>query len=219
MDILERWQRTFDHEEPDRVSSFVQAIMNRKKAEIDDTYGESFTEDELCITPLGDYSMQRWCGFESTWGAHAPIKLVNPAWQPARYLVEKQGGWVHVDRPPSDASRYRIEDFTGRISENMGDGRDINFYVEGNLYVGPGGVVEARARLLAVGMQLLDGRHEPRRLRARRHRGPTRALVGRSGGQQRVESATERASFRLLGHRRYAAGAASSSRISRARLR
>lgn len=144
MDILERWQRTFDHEEPDHVSSFVQAIMSKKKAEIDETYADNFTDEDLCLTPLGDYTMQRWCGFESTWGAHAPYTVANPAWKPARYLVEKNGEWIHVSELPKHVTRYRIENFNGHVVENMGDGRDINFYVDGNLYVGPGGVIDQK---------------------------------------------------------------------------
>ncbi|MBN2151750.1 MAG: hypothetical protein JW839_09910, partial [Candidatus Lokiarchaeota archaeon] len=60
------------------MSSFVQVIMNKKKAEIDDAYGDTFTEAELCITPFGDYTLQRWCGFESSWGASCPYRVTHP---------------------------------------------------------------------------------------------------------------------------------------------
>jgi hypothetical protein len=142
MDILERWQRTFDHEEPDYVSSFVQVIMSKKKQEIDNTFGDSFTEADLCITPFGDYTLQRWCGFESSWGAGCPYKYTHPGQRQPRFLVQKQGKWVYVDRVPSGVTRYRVENWNGHISEITGDGRDINFYVEGNLFAGPGGVVD-----------------------------------------------------------------------------
>jgi hypothetical protein len=52
--------------------------------------------------------------------------------------------WVHVDKVPDGVSRYRVENFDGHISEIMGDGRDINFYVDGNLYAGPGGAIDQK---------------------------------------------------------------------------
>jgi len=145
-DILERWQATFNHEEPDYVSSFVQVIMNKKKNEIDAKYGDNFTDKDLCITPFGDYSLQKWCGFEASWGVSSPYVVMHPGSRPPRYLVEKQGKWAYLkgDRLPEGIKRYRVEYNDGHIAEVMGDGRDINFYVDGNLYVGPGGVVDQK---------------------------------------------------------------------------
>lgn len=142
MNILERWQRTFNHEEPDYVSSFVQAVMTRKIKEIDEKYGDELAEKYLSITPLGDFTIKKWCGFETSWGAGAPYRIIHPNQRPAKYLVEKNGKWVYTDSVPSNIHRYRVENWNGSISEVMGDNRDINFYVEGNLYVGPGGAID-----------------------------------------------------------------------------
>lgn len=124
------------------MSSFVQVIMNKKKAEIDAKYGDSFSEADLCITPFGDYTLQKWCGFESSWGAHAPYKVTHPGQADTRYMLYKHGKWVYVDKVPDGTPRYRVEHWNGHVSEIMGDGRDINFYVEGKLYAGPGGIID-----------------------------------------------------------------------------
>ncbi|MHA1681965.1 MAG: uroporphyrinogen decarboxylase family protein [Promethearchaeota archaeon] len=142
MDILERWKATFNHAEPDYVSSFVQAIMTKKQMEIDDVYGDDFTEEDLCITPLGDYTMKKWAGFESSWGFSVPFRTFHPNIRRTRYLVKKGSEWVHVDSLPGGVTRFRMEQWDGKISENMGDGRDINFYIDGNLYAGPGGAID-----------------------------------------------------------------------------
>ena len=143
MDILQRWKTTFNHEEPDYVSSFVQAVMKKIQIEIDETYGENFDDDDLCITPLGDYTMKKWCGFESSWGAHVPYKSINPNAQSMKFQVQdKNGNWKYVDNLPKRDSRYRRVNNDGRIYEVIGDGRDIDFYVAGNLYAGPGGAID-----------------------------------------------------------------------------
>jgi len=144
MNVLERWQATFNHEEPDYVSSFVQVIMNKKKNEIDAMYGENFADDDLSVTPFGDYTLQKWCGFEASWGAWVPHIVDHPDVKHPRYMIEKQGKWAYVDNLPQGATRYRIEYWDGHISEVMGDNRDINFYVDGDLYVGPGGIVDQK---------------------------------------------------------------------------
>ncbi len=142
MNILERWQATFNHEEPDHVSSFVQAIMRKKQMEIDEKYGEAFTEADLCMTPFADYTLKRWCGFESSWDASVPYKHVHPDIEATKFFLQKGNEWVHVQKLPAGITRYRMEVWNGHVSEVMGDGRDINFYVEGKLYAGPGGTVD-----------------------------------------------------------------------------
>jgi hypothetical protein len=142
MDILERWQKTFNHEEPDYVSSFVQAVMASRQKIIDEQYSDNFTEEDLCMTPLGDYTIKKWCGFEASWGTGAPYKVIHPDRLPNKYQVEKNGKWEFVDTLPTNVTRYRIVGNEGHISEIMGDNRDINFYVEGNLYAGPGGAID-----------------------------------------------------------------------------
>ncbi|MFX0102420.1 MAG: uroporphyrinogen decarboxylase family protein [Candidatus Hodarchaeota archaeon] len=162
MDILERWHTTFAHEEPDYVSSFVQVIMSKIKMLLDDKFGDDFTEEDLCITPLGDYTLRKWCGFESSWGAHVPYKIYHPDVKPTRYQVQKNGKWVYVEKLPAGTTRYRIEQWNGRISEVMGDNRDINFYVDGNLYVGPGGAIDQKEYDPKATMDLWTERHESR---------------------------------------------------------
>src|SRR5271157_81217 len=144
MNVLERWQATFNHEEPDYVSSFVQVIMNKKKNEIDALYGDDFSDEDLSVTPFGDYTLQKWCGFEASWGAWVPHIVDHPDVKHPRYMIEKHGKWTYVDNLPQGATRYRVEYWDGHISEVMGDNRDINFYVDGDLYAGPGGVIDQK---------------------------------------------------------------------------
>jgi hypothetical protein len=161
MNILERWQATFDHSEPDYVSGFVQVIMRRKQQEIDDRYGGDFTEDDLCITPLHDFTLQRWCGFEASWGVSSPY-IVHHDMKPPRYWVESNGKWIPKDHLPDGVSRYRVEMWNGSITEIMGDNRDINFYIGGNLYVGPSGAVDQPEYDPKATMDLWDERYEGR---------------------------------------------------------
>jgi Icc-related predicted phosphoesterase len=144
MNIFERWQATFNHEEPDHVSSFVQAIMSSKMQEIDEQYSDDFTEEDFCFTSFGDFTLKKWSGFESSWGAGFPTKITHPDTIPTKYLVQKQGKWTNVDQKPGGNTRFRIERHDGKISEVMGDNRDIDFYVEGNLFVGPGGTIDQK---------------------------------------------------------------------------
>ncbi len=144
MGILERWQTTFNHEEPDYVSSFVQVVMNKKVQEIDEKYGEKFTDDDFCFTPFGDYTIRKWCGFETSWGAGVPYKVDHPDYVPDRYMVKKNGVWTYYDDKPPDVERYLVERNDGKIIEVMGDNRDINYYVDGKLYVGPGGIIDQK---------------------------------------------------------------------------
>lgn len=142
MTVLDRWNASFNHEEPEYVSSFVQVIMKQKQMEIDAQYGDQLTEDDFCFTPFKDFTLQKWCGFEASWGVSVPYKVFHPDVAPTRYLVHDGDDWVHVDAIPAGVDRYRIEAHDGRISEVMGDGRDINFWVDGNLYAGPGGMID-----------------------------------------------------------------------------
>ena len=76
MNILERWQATFNHEEPDYVSSFIQAVMSLKIKEID----ENIAKDDNMMGTL--FIMLRDIAFLQANDIHTRRKMKNQYYFP-----------------------------------------------------------------------------------------------------------------------------------------
>ncbi|MHA1913378.1 MAG: uroporphyrinogen decarboxylase family protein [Promethearchaeota archaeon] len=102
MNAHERVIKTLNHEEPDRIPLFCQAIMPGFERNILEYWGKEFKREEKYVLFFSDYNVHRKLGFDLAWGfAVAPVKL-------PRNLL-KDNPLPHLEDP------NKIIDIDGRI--------------------------------------------------------------------------------------------------------
>ena len=68
MNAHERVIKTLNHEEPDRVPLFCQAIMPRFERNLIEYWGNEYKHDEKYVLYFSDYNVKRKLGFDLCWG-------------------------------------------------------------------------------------------------------------------------------------------------------
>ncbi|MHA2399093.1 MAG: uroporphyrinogen decarboxylase family protein [Promethearchaeota archaeon] len=68
MDAHERVLRALNHEEPDRIPLFCQAIMPGFERNVLEYWGKDFQRDDKYILFFSDYNIHRKLGFDMAWG-------------------------------------------------------------------------------------------------------------------------------------------------------
>ena len=68
MNAHERVIKTLNHEEPDRVPLFCQAIMPGFERNLIEYWGKDFKHDEKYVLYFSDYNVKRKLGFDLCWG-------------------------------------------------------------------------------------------------------------------------------------------------------
>ena len=102
MNAHERVIKTLNHEEPDRVPLFCQAIMPGFERNLLEYWGKEYKHDKRYALYFSDYNVKRKLGFDCCWGfGVAPVKL------PRGFL--KNNPLPHLDDP------NKIIDIDGRI--------------------------------------------------------------------------------------------------------
>ncbi len=96
MNVIDRFVKTFAHEEPDHVPSFVQGIMEGFIEQWARKYDTDDADIEPILTPLKDCTVHVHLGFESSWcGFPGPGVSVSES-SPCHPL---RRGWRVRDRP------------------------------------------------------------------------------------------------------------------------
>jgi len=76
MNAYERVIKTLNHEEPDRVPLFCQAIMPGFERNLLEYWGKEYKHDKRYALYFSDYNVKRKLGFDCCWGfGVAPVKL------------------------------------------------------------------------------------------------------------------------------------------------
>ena len=52
---------------PEKIPSFCQSIMENVKTDFDIRYGDTITEADILITPIGDLTLYKKFGYSSHW--------------------------------------------------------------------------------------------------------------------------------------------------------
>lgn len=103
MNALERMLKAFNHEEADRVPTFLQSMMPNFIKKCEDKFGDEITDDDVLYIGK-DFTLYVKLGLDSGWGA--PLTTVR--YEPEtikQYPLPNLGPNLHVDR-------------TGRITES-----------------------------------------------------------------------------------------------------
>ncbi|MHA2474043.1 MAG: hypothetical protein ACXAES_12515, partial [Promethearchaeota archaeon] len=102
MDAHERVLRALNHEEPDRIPLFCQAIMPGFERNVLEYWGKDFQRDDKYILFFSDYNIHRKLGFDMAWGfGVVPMKF-------PRYIL-KENPLPQLEDP------NKIVDIDGRI--------------------------------------------------------------------------------------------------------
>ncbi|MHA2038419.1 MAG: uroporphyrinogen decarboxylase family protein [Promethearchaeota archaeon] len=102
MNARERVLKTLNHEEPDRVPLFCQAIMPGFARRIVEYWGKDYEPDDKYTLFFSDYNLHRKLGFDCAWGfGVVPVKL------PKNFLKENP--------PPQLNDSDKFVDIDGRI--------------------------------------------------------------------------------------------------------
>ena len=76
MNAKERVIKTLNHEEPDRVPLFCQAIMPGFERNLLEYWGKEYKHDEKYVLYFSDYNVKKKLGFDCCWGfGVVPVKL------------------------------------------------------------------------------------------------------------------------------------------------
>jgi len=76
MNAHERVIKTLNHEEPDRVPLFCQAVMPVFERNLIEYWGNDYKHDEKYVLYFSDYNVKRKLGFDCCWGfGVVPVKL------------------------------------------------------------------------------------------------------------------------------------------------
>ncbi|MHA1988115.1 MAG: uroporphyrinogen decarboxylase family protein [Promethearchaeota archaeon] len=102
MNAHERVIKTLNHEEPDRVPLFCQAIMPGFERDLIKYWGDEYQHDEKYVLYFSDYNVHRKLGFDLCWGFG-----VVPAKLPRNFMKDNP--------PPKLADPNKIIDIDGRI--------------------------------------------------------------------------------------------------------
>ncbi|GAB4319352.1 MAG: hypothetical protein Kow0069_22830 [Promethearchaeota archaeon] len=129
MDLIERFLTTFDHEEPDRVPSFVQGVMPGFMDQWLAKYEESIEDEDVVLTPVKDVTLHVHLGFDSSWcGVAGPKVTVS---EDARMACERANEALS---PEQRVAGYHVTQAgTLRKTTILPNGRPHSWMVEGTL--------------------------------------------------------------------------------------
>ncbi len=129
MNVIDRFLKTFAHEEPDHVPSFVQGIMEGFIEQWARKYDTDDADIEPILTPLKDCTVHVHLGFESSWcGFPGPSVTVSE--------IAKKACQRANERLPADqkALGYSIaQNGSLRRTTILPNGRPHGWQVEGTL--------------------------------------------------------------------------------------
>ena len=74
MDVLDRILKTFDHEEPDRVPSFLEGMMGIFKDNFMMKYEDEIEDDQVLFGSYGDLTVYKYYKVDSVWLHSSPIR-------------------------------------------------------------------------------------------------------------------------------------------------
>lgn len=126
MNAKERVVKSLNHEEPDRIPLFCQAIMPGFERNLLEYWGKEYKKDDKYVLFFSDYNLQRKLGFDFSWGfGVVPVRL------PRNYLknnplpqLEDPNKFVDIDgkiflRNPEFNMPWYIENYIS--TEEMAD--------------------------------------------------------------------------------------------------